>query len=315
MTWSRTWSGAARRGPGGAAVRRRLPAHRRDAGLDRRPAHRADHRADPAPASHCGAVHHLVRHLPGRPVPGADRPGRLRARGPCAARRRRAGHGPAGDPRQDHPGLGPAAGLRGHGPRRRDGPVVGRVRGRERDALLRPAVGRGRADRSGQRRRAALGGRRPRRGRLHHLRPRGDPGAALPLRRPPGGDRDELPVRPYVPAHPLRRPHRRHADLQGHERLPQRHPRRRHAGLPRRGRAVPAHLEGPPGPGPLRHPDPGRRGGRARSARGPLPAGGPRHRAGTRTRLQIRADVTIVDPETLPRTTYKTPLLHVRQME
>jgi phenylacetate-CoA ligase/benzoylacetate-CoA ligase len=34
-----------------------------------------------------------------------------------------------------------------------------------------------------------------------------------------------------------------------------------------------------------------------------------------RTRLQIRADVTILDPETLPRTTYKTPLLHVRQME
>jgi len=34
-----------------------------------------------------------------------------------------------------------------------------------------------------------------------------------------------------------------------------------------------------------------------------------------RARLQIRADVTILDPETLPRTTYKTPLLHVRQME
>jgi benzoylacetate-CoA ligase len=34
-----------------------------------------------------------------------------------------------------------------------------------------------------------------------------------------------------------------------------------------------------------------------------------------RVRLQIRADVTILDPETLPRTTYKTPLLHVRQME
>ena len=34
-----------------------------------------------------------------------------------------------------------------------------------------------------------------------------------------------------------------------------------------------------------------------------------------RTRLQIRVDVTILDPETLPRTTYKTPLLHVRQME
>jgi phenylacetate-coenzyme A ligase PaaK-like adenylate-forming protein len=32
-----------------------------------------------------------------------------------------------------------------------------------------------------------------------------------------------------------------------------------------------------------------------------------------RVRLQIRADVTILDPETLPRTTYKTPLLHVRQ--
>jgi len=34
-----------------------------------------------------------------------------------------------------------------------------------------------------------------------------------------------------------------------------------------------------------------------------------------RVRLQIRADVTILDPGTLPRTTYKTPLLHVRQME
>jgi phenylacetate-CoA ligase/benzoylacetate-CoA ligase len=34
-----------------------------------------------------------------------------------------------------------------------------------------------------------------------------------------------------------------------------------------------------------------------------------------RVQLQIRADVTILDPETLPRTSYKTPLLHVRQME
>lgn len=34
-----------------------------------------------------------------------------------------------------------------------------------------------------------------------------------------------------------------------------------------------------------------------------------------RVRLQVRSDVTILDPETLPRTTYKTPLLHVRQME
>lgn len=29
--------------------------------------------------------------------------------------------------------------------------------------------------------------------------------------------------------------------------------------------------------------------------------------------LQIRADVTVLAPETLPRTTYKTPLLHVRE--
>lgn len=32
-----------------------------------------------------------------------------------------------------------------------------------------------------------------------------------------------------------------------------------------------------------------------------------------RARLQIRADVTVLEPETLPRTTYKTPLLHVRE--
>jgi len=32
-----------------------------------------------------------------------------------------------------------------------------------------------------------------------------------------------------------------------------------------------------------------------------------------RARLQIRADVTLLDPGTLPRTTYKTPLLHVRE--
>ena len=32
-----------------------------------------------------------------------------------------------------------------------------------------------------------------------------------------------------------------------------------------------------------------------------------------RARLQIRADVTILAPGTLPRTTYKTPLLHVRE--
>ena len=31
------------------------------------------------------------------------------------------------------------------------------------------------------------------------------------------------------------------------------------------------------------------------------------------TRLQIRADVTILNPGALPRTTYKTPLLHVRE--
>ena len=34
-----------------------------------------------------------------------------------------------------------------------------------------------------------------------------------------------------------------------------------------------------------------------------------------RARLQIRADVTILNPGTLPRTTYKTPLLHVRGLE
>src|SRR6266702_1950749 len=34
-----------------------------------------------------------------------------------------------------------------------------------------------------------------------------------------------------------------------------------------------------------------------------------------RVRLPTRAAVTILDPETLPRTTYKPPLLHVRQME
>jgi hypothetical protein len=32
-----------------------------------------------------------------------------------------------------------------------------------------------------------------------------------------------------------------------------------------------------------------------------------------RARLQIRADVTILGPEALPRTAYKTPLLHVRE--
>jgi phenylacetate-CoA ligase/benzoylacetate-CoA ligase len=33
-----------------------------------------------------------------------------------------------------------------------------------------------------------------------------------------------------------------------------------------------------------------------------------------RDRLQIRAAVTVVAPETLPRTAYKTPLLYVRGM-
>src|SRR5262249_55029948 len=42
---------------------------------------------------------------------------------------------------------------------------------------------------------------------------------------------------------------------------------------------VPAHLEGPRRPGPLRHPDPARRGGRARGRRGPLRRHGPGHRA------------------------------------
>ena len=32
-----------------------------------------------------------------------------------------------------------------------------------------------------------------------------------------------------------------------------------------------------------------------------------------RARMQIRVDVTILNPGTLPRTTYKTPLLHVRE--
>ena len=36
---------------------------------------------------------------------------------------------------------------------------------------------------------------------------------------------------------------------------------------------------------------------------------------GLRARLQIRADVTILGPDRLPRTTYKTPLLHVRGLE
>ena len=90
-----------------AAVRRRLPAHRRDARVDRRAPDRADHRAHPALAGYGGARDHLVRHLSGGPLPGPDRPGCLRARGAHAARRRRAWPGPAGDPRPDHPGLGP----------------------------------------------------------------------------------------------------------------------------------------------------------------------------------------------------------------
>ena len=34
-----------------------------------------------------------------------------------------------------------------------------------------------------------------------------------------------------------------------------------------------------------------------------------------RARLQVRADVTILTPDTLPRTTYKTPLLYVREQQ
>ena len=101
----------------------------------------------------------------------------------------------------------------------------------------------------------AVGRRRHRRARLHHVRARRHAGGALPLARPCAGDRRALCMRPHEPAHPRDRAHRRHADLQGHERVPDRDPRFCRAALRRPGGAAAAHREGPQGSGALRPSD------------------------------------------------------------
>ena len=133
--------------------------------------HRADRPVHPAPAGDRGAGHQLVRHLPGRPVPRADRFERLLARRAHPTRRRRTRPRPAGDPREDPARLGARQRARGHGAGRRHVAAVGRVRRRGWHALLRSALGHGGAGRPGQRRCGPLAGRRRGRGRLHHLRP------------------------------------------------------------------------------------------------------------------------------------------------
>ena len=102
-------------------------------------------------------------------------------------------------------------------------------------------------------------------------------GAALPWREGASGeivytafDRDATPVvryrsrdharvvahglrlRPHRTAHPLHRPHRRHADLQGHERLPDGDPRPGGRALRRPDRADAATVEDAPRPGAVR---------------------------------------------------------------
>src|SRR5690606_36767597 len=95
----------------------------------------------------------------------------------------------------------------------------------------------------------------------------------------------------HQPADPLRRTHRRHADLPRHERLPDGDPGPRHQPLRRGGGAHAARLAGASGPGSLRRADRGGRRDAARlrpgagtgartshRSRGPRPAAGPRRR-------------------------------------
>ncbi len=119
-------------------------------------------------------LHALLRDLPRRLVPRArHRPGSLgdpphRRRGRARRRRARDARADRGVVRRDR--------ARGDGHRRRLAVAVGRVRGAGRHALLRPRLRPRRADRPGQRRAAAVGGRRRGRARLHLAAPRGDAG-------------------------------------------------------------------------------------------------------------------------------------------
>ena len=82
----------------------------------------------------------------------------------------------------------------------------------------RPRGARGR--RPGERRPAAARGRRRRRARLDPSQPPGLAAPALPLERPRDGADGAVRVRAHEPAHPHRRPPRRHAARAGGQRLP-----------------------------------------------------------------------------------------------
>ena len=68
---------------------------------------------------------------------------------------------------------------------------------------------------------------RDRRARAHASAPPRRPAAAVPHARPRRGPREPVPVRAHRAAHPLHRPHRRHADRPRRQRLPVRGPRGR----------------------------------------------------------------------------------------
>ena len=193
---------------------------------------------------------------------------------------------------------------RGDGHRRHRRLAVGRVRAPGRHAPRRPRLRPPRADRPGDRAaRSRSSTRREGELVLTHLRHRAAPLLRFRTRDHVDGQDEPVPVRAHRPAHPLRRPHRRHADRPRRQRLPERRPR----GRRRLARASPARSSSGRDPASSR----------SRRCRSSSSSRARRRRADARldpaTRLRdvlvVTTTVELVPFGTLPRSEYKSRLV------
>ena len=138
------------------------------------------------------------------------------------------------------------------------------------------------------------------RARLHVAAPRGDAGAALPLPRPRGGQREAVLMRARRHPRALHRPHRRPPDRPRRQPLPDR--------AARGGRGVRRRPD--PDPPRARRRPPGRAAAGAGRGRG-RPRSRPRARDPRRDprRLVVTTEVELVPYGTLPRSEYKSKLV------
>ena len=216
---------------------RRLRAHRARAHPDRNRQHRAPDLDDRDARARRSRPHAFVCRAPGR----EPRPARVER--PARPRRGRAGRRRAGLPRQARGGLG-REGDRGNGRRRHRPVALRRVRAAGRDAPRRARLRAHGAHRPRDGRGARAGRRSRGRARPHAPPAPRSPAHPLPDARPRRRLDEPVRLRQDRPAHPLRRPYRRHAHRPRRERLPVGDPRgrervraRRSAGTSSSGRS------------------------------------------------------------------------------